>query len=78
MPEHFTASQIGLQTSAWCSKCSRMTLHRIDRVATGSHAGKIGPCMEHGTHWLTAKQKAFAEKANLEVRQKRLFYEETT
>jgi hypothetical protein len=73
VPEHFTESQIGLQTSAWCRKCSRMTRHRIDRAYVGNSGGKIGPCMEHGSQWLTAKQKAFAEKANLEARQRNLF-----
>jgi hypothetical protein len=73
MSEHLSESQIGLQTSAWCRKCGRMTLHRIDRVAVGSHAGKPGPCMEHATAWLTKKQQAHAEQANLHARQRKLF-----
>lgn len=72
MPSHFTESQIGLYTLAYCRKCGRMSNHRIDRVAVDSHAGKVGPCMEHGTRHLTAKQQAHAEKANRAARRKNL------
>lgn len=72
MSQHFTERQIGLYTLAYCPKCSRMTNHRIDRVAVDSHAGKVGPCMEHGTKWLSAKQQAHAEKANRAARRRRL------
>jgi hypothetical protein len=70
MPAHFTESQIGLHTLAWCPTYGRLTNHRIDRVAVGSHAGKVGPCTEHGPkHELTQEQKQRREKQ----RQKELF-----
>jgi hypothetical protein len=47
-----------------------MTNHRIDRAAAGSHAGKVGPCIEHGAkHQLTEEQKRRRERQ----RQKELF-----
>jgi hypothetical protein len=48
MSEHLRESSIGNTTLAWCTKCNRMSKHRIDRVAVNSHAGKPGPCLEHG------------------------------
>ncbi len=48
MSEHLQESLIGSEVLAWCKKCGRETRHRVDRVAVGSHAGKAGPCMEHG------------------------------
>jgi len=62
MSHHFTETAIGLYTLAYCPKCGRMTNHRVDRVAVGSHAGKVGPCMEHGTKWLSGKQQSHAAK----------------
>jgi hypothetical protein len=37
MTEHFTRNTVS--ASAWCSKCGRMTQHRIDGV-------RKGPCLE--------------------------------
>lgn len=48
MSEHLPENLIGSQIQAPCSTCNRHTWHRVDRVAVGSHAGKIGPCLEHG------------------------------
>lgn len=48
MSEHLPECLIGTECVAWCDNCANYTMHRIDRVAVGSHAGKIGPCLEHG------------------------------
>jgi len=48
MSEHLPESLIGSEVPAWCKVCKKETRHRVDRVAVGSHAGKAGPCMEHG------------------------------
>jgi hypothetical protein len=36
MPEHFTRNTV--EASFWCSKCAKMTMHRVDGV-------KRGPCL---------------------------------
>jgi hypothetical protein len=70
MPAHFTGAAIGQHTLAWCRQCGRMTNHRVDRAAVGSHAGKVGPCIEHGAkHQLTQEQQRRREKQ----RQRELF-----
>jgi hypothetical protein len=47
-----------------------MTNHRIDRISVTNHAGKVGPCVEHGAkNNLTQEQKKKREKQ----RQKELF-----
>ena len=48
MSEHLPESLIGSEVLSWCRVCKKETRHRVDRVAVGSHAGKAGPCMEHG------------------------------
>ena len=69
-PAHFPESAISQHTLAWCPTCGRMTNHRIDRVSVTSHAGKVGPCVEHGAkHNLTHDQKTRRERQ----RQKELF-----
>jgi len=70
MSEHLTESAIGQTTLAWCPTCARMSKHRVDRVAVGSHAGKPGPCLEHGPkNNLTKDQQQRRERG----RQKELF-----
>lgn len=82
MAQHFPENLIGTYTQAWCRKCGRMTNHRIDRVATDSHAGHIGPCMEYATRELTQKQKSQKERLLQEAKrrhlQPQLFPPETT
>lgn len=36
MPHHFTKNTVS--ASAWCLKCNKQTMHRID-------TGRIGPCL---------------------------------
>ena len=48
MAEHLPEHMIGEIVPAWCGVCQAETKHRVDRVAVGSHAGKLGPCLEHG------------------------------
>jgi hypothetical protein len=48
MSEHLPESLIGTEVQSWCRVCGKQTRHRVDRVAVGSHAGKAGPCLEHG------------------------------
>ncbi len=70
MSHHFPEHLIGQTALAWCARCSRMTEHRIDRVAVASHAGKVGPCLEHGPKYhLTKKQIASRRRE----RQRELF-----
>ena len=37
MTEHYTRNTV--QISAWCAKCRRETMHRVD-------SGRKGPCLE--------------------------------
>jgi hypothetical protein len=70
MSQHLAEQAIGQTTLAWCPTCSRMTNHRVDRVAVDSHAGKAGPCLEHGPKYeLTKDQAERRERA----KQKELF-----
>jgi hypothetical protein len=73
MTEHLSGSAIGSEVTAYCSKCKRDTLHRVDRVAVGSRAGKPGPCLEHDAPWMTREQYARDLKANHDWKQRKLF-----
>ncbi len=48
MSEHLSGQAIGQTCTSWCHSCRRFTIHRVDRVAVGSHAGKPGPCLDPG------------------------------
>lgn len=48
MTEHLPENMIGERVLGWCDVCRAETKHRVDRVAIGARAGKIGPCLEHG------------------------------
>ena len=61
MTEHFTRSTVS--ATFYCSKCGKMTQHRIDK-------GRKGPCLECIARY-DAAPKAEAEK------QKSLFQEST-
>lgn len=52
MPEHYTRNTE--TATAWCNKCNRMTVHRID-------GGRKGPCLEHDTPVKEKKPKRPAE-----------------
>jgi len=56
--EHFSEQAIGESYLAWCTTCSRMTMHRMDRVTVTSHASKPGPCLEHGPRVELTKAQA--------------------
>ena len=73
MSEHLTESAIGEEAPAYCRKCKRITQHRVDRVAVGSHAGKPGPCLEHASQWMTLDQIARRAYALEQSRQGKLF-----
>lgn len=75
MTEHLTESAIGTDVLAWCTKCKNYTLHRVDRVPVGHHAGKPGPCLEHTAQWLTTAQIARRKEQLLRDAQKSLFPE---
>ncbi len=70
MSEHFPEATIGLTTLAWCNVCNRMTSHRIYRVALHAHAGKVGPCLEHGPRVELTKKQIEQRRRS---RQKELF-----
>ena len=40
MTEHFTKNTV--EASAWCAKCKRKTMHRVDADA---QQGRLGPCL---------------------------------
>lgn len=44
MSEHLPSTMIGQMVMAYCPVCKRHTKHRVDRVAVGPSAGKIGTC----------------------------------
>jgi hypothetical protein len=72
MTQHYTRNTV--EAEAWCRKCSKFTMHRIDGV-------KLGPCLKCMAHSRTVKgvedQRAQAEKRlaeQLEIPRK--FYED--
>lgn len=73
MSEHLSESAIGTEVTSWCGRCQRLTLHRVDRVAVGSHAGKPGPCLEHDAAWMTKEQIRRDTRANKDWQQRKLF-----
>jgi len=73
MTEHLTRQAIGQETTAWCDVCGCFTRRDVFRVAIGSHAGKPGPCKEHGTNYFSKAQAARREKQKKEERNLRLF-----
>ena len=40
MTEHYTRNTI--EASAWCGKCKKNTMHRVDR---DEMQGRLGPCL---------------------------------
>lgn len=66
MSEHFTRNT--LEATAWCRKCQRTTLHRIDD-------GRTGPCLEHDSQQLTREQIARDTRAKRNFQQRKLFEE---
>ena len=77
MSEHLTEAAIGQIVQTWCSVCKKLTRHRIDRVAVDSHAGKPGPCLEHGpkvnTRGESKKQEATRIKRERQTSTRDLF-----
>lgn len=41
MTHHFTRNTV--EASAWCSKCQKFTMHRVDQDAM---QGRLGPCLK--------------------------------
>jgi len=41
MKEHYTKNTV--EVSAWCKKCEKLTMHRVDR---DTQQGRLGPCLE--------------------------------
>jgi len=54
MPEHYTRNTI--ECTAWCTKCQKMTQHRVD-------GGRRGPCLEHEAPKFSKAQEARQRKA---------------
>ncbi len=40
MTQHFTKNTV--EASAWCPKCKKQTMHRVDR---DEMQGRLGPCL---------------------------------
>jgi len=40
MKQHFTRNTV--EASAWCLKCGKQTMHRVDR---DDMQGRLGPCL---------------------------------
>lgn len=66
MAEHYPAGQV--ECEAWCAKCGRRTMHRVDHPPAGQKGGgRQGPCIDpaHPVQELSQKQQkriAAAEK----------------
>jgi hypothetical protein len=65
MGEHYPAGQT--ECEAFCRKCGRMTLHRVDHPVGGAKGGgRKGPCIDpaHPVQEFSKKQqKSRAEEA---------------
>jgi hypothetical protein len=66
--EHLPEHMIGETVYAHCPTCHRTkgkfeTRHRVDRARQGTHAGKVGPCLEHQDNELTQAQRERRAKA---------------
>jgi hypothetical protein len=64
MTQHFTRSTT--QVLAYCNRCGRRTMHRVDDR-------RIGPCLEHGASGMTKKQEALQKRLKDEAEQPGLF-----
>jgi ribosomal protein L44E len=73
MSEHLPETLIGQTLLAYCDVCEKNTNHRVDRVAVGSHAGKIGPCLENHVALLTKRQEKTRQQLANAQRQPGLF-----
>jgi len=74
MGEHYPAGQT--ECEAWCGKCGRFTMHRVDHPPAGQKGGgRKGPCIDpaHPVQELSQKQKKRKEQAEKDKRNPTLF-----
>lgn len=76
MTEHLPENMIGEHVLGWCDVCRAETKHRVDRVAVGARAGKIGPCLEHGPKVNDRGETKKQERRRLADQQGTLEFEE--
>ncbi len=73
MGEHYPRGQV--EAEAWCARCRRTTLHRVDRPVGQKGGGRLGPCIDtkHPALGLSKEQVKRRERAEREQREPRLF-----
>lgn len=75
MAEHYPAGQT--ECEAWCAKCGRFTMHRVDHPLAGQKGGgRKGPCIDPAhppAPELSAKQRKRREKEEKDKRAPKLF-----
>lgn len=64
MPEHY--SKQTKQVTAYCPKCARQTMHRVDN-------GRLGACLEPHFTGLSKKQEKAREEREKERQQPGMF-----
>lgn len=74
MGEHYPAGQ--KEAEAWCARCRRFTLHRVDHpVPPAKGGGRLGPCIDkdHPPLGLSRAQLKRKEKSEKDAQNPRLF-----
>jgi hypothetical protein len=74
MAEHYPKGQT--ECEAYCAKCGRFTMHRVDHPPAGQKGGgRQGPCIDpaHPAPQMTQKEKKRAEQAEKDRRNPKLF-----
>lgn len=65
MGEHFTRNTVA--AAAWCKKCQKQTMHRVDGV-------KLGPCLD----CIVELDRLHANKPQVEVARQANLWSEST
>jgi len=74
MGEHYPRGQT--EAMAWCPRCRRETLHRVDHpVPPAKGGGRLGPCIDkdHPALQLSRDQQKRRDKAAKAAQNPRLF-----
>jgi hypothetical protein len=74
MAEHYPKGQT--ECEAWCGKCKKFTMHRVDHPPAGEKGGgRCGPCINpaHPVKEFSVEQKKRREKEAKEKQNPRLF-----
>jgi hypothetical protein len=74
MGEHYRKGQT--EAEAWCARCRRPTMHRVDHPPAGEKGGgRLGPCIDanHPPLGLSKKQLEQRAKEEQDRQNPRLF-----